>query len=144
MRLSIVFAVILLAAGLPAAAFAEDEDSQRLCPLLSADLVRKILPEVKGHGACQASCQGCGCKGGPGYRGPDGRCVGYADILSKCGPPPHARCRKECAIVTPGCPGRVWVKAIAAGAGLAVTFVDADPEDEADSPRVRTQEQPAH
>ncbi|MEP9356788.1 hypothetical protein ABLE93_24970 [Xanthobacter sp. KR7-65] len=37
-------------------------------------------------------CRGCGCKGGPGYRGPDGRCVGFADLARVCGSPPTARC----------------------------------------------------
>lgn len=37
-------------------------------------------------------CHGCGCKGGPGYRGPDGKCVGYRELARKCGPPPHAPC----------------------------------------------------
>jgi hypothetical protein len=25
------------------------------------------------------ACSGCGCRGGPGYRGPNGRCVGWSD-----------------------------------------------------------------
>jgi hypothetical protein len=35
----------------------------------------------------------CGDKGGPGYRAPSGRCVGWADIGKTCGnpPPPDAR-----------------------------------------------------
>jgi len=30
----------------------------------------------------------CGDRGGPGYRGPRGRCVGWADIGKTCGNPP--------------------------------------------------------
>lgn len=41
------------------------------------------------------ACRGCGCRGGPGYRGPDGRCVGWADIGRTCGAPPTARCTPE-------------------------------------------------
>jgi len=40
-------------------------------------------------------CSGCGCKGGPGYRGPNGRCVGWADIGRTCGSPPTLRCTPE-------------------------------------------------
>ncbi len=45
--------------------------------------------------AMAESCSGCGCKGGPGYRGPSGRCVGYADIGRVCGSPPTSKCTAE-------------------------------------------------
>jgi hypothetical protein len=38
---------------------------------------------------------GCGSRGGPGYRGPDGKCVGWANIGRICGSPPEARCSAE-------------------------------------------------
>ncbi len=37
-------------------------------------------------------CKGCGCKGGPGYRAPDGKCVSFKNIHRKCGTPPEKRC----------------------------------------------------
>lgn len=40
-------------------------------------------------------CKGCGCKGGPGYRGPDGKCVGFKNLEKICGSPPELRCRFE-------------------------------------------------
>ena len=40
-------------------------------------------------------CKGCGCKGGPGYRGPDGRCVGFKALAKVCGNPPETRCTFE-------------------------------------------------
>lgn len=40
------------------------------------------------------ACEGCGCRGGPGYRGPDGRCVGWARLNKICGNPP-TRCAYE-------------------------------------------------
>jgi hypothetical protein len=53
------------------------------------------------------ACYGCGCKGGPGYRGPNGQCVGYRDLDRICGNPPETYCifenapgtglNKECA-----------------------------------------------
>jgi hypothetical protein len=40
--------------------------------------------------ACQ--CTGCGCKGGPGFRGPNGRCVSYKQLDRVCGSPPTSKC----------------------------------------------------
>jgi hypothetical protein len=37
----------------------------------------------------------CGDKGGPDYRSPSGRFVGWADIGKTCGNPPSARCTAE-------------------------------------------------
>ena len=33
--------------------------------------------------------------GGPGYRGPDGRCVGWAALARVCGNPPSQKCTAE-------------------------------------------------
>jgi hypothetical protein len=41
------------------------------------------------------ACKGCGCKGGPGYRGPDGRCVGFKQLSKVCGNPPETFCTFE-------------------------------------------------
>jgi len=46
-------------------------------------------------GAASAACSGCGCRGGPGYRGPDGKCVGWAELARRCGSPPTQRCTPE-------------------------------------------------
>jgi hypothetical protein len=40
-------------------------------------------------------CSGCGCKGGPGYRDGNGRCVGWAQLNKACGTPPSSRCSAE-------------------------------------------------
>jgi len=37
----------------------------------------------------------CGTRGGPGYRGPNGKCVGWAEIGRVCGNPPSSRCTAE-------------------------------------------------
>jgi len=37
----------------------------------------------------------CGDRGGPGYRGPSGLCVGWADIGKTCGNPPTTGCTPE-------------------------------------------------
>jgi hypothetical protein len=42
-----------------------------------------------------APCSGCGCAGGPGYRAPDGHCVGFRELASKCGTPPTTHCTFE-------------------------------------------------
>lgn len=45
--------------------------------------------------AAEDVCKGCGCKGGPGYRGPNGQCVGWAQLNKVCGTPPSTRCGAE-------------------------------------------------
>lgn len=43
--------------------------------------------------ACR--CKGCGCKGGAGWRGPDGVCVSKASLAKVCGTPAGAPCKQE-------------------------------------------------
>jgi hypothetical protein len=45
--------------------------------------------------ACQ--CKGCGCKGGSGWRGPDGFCISQAKLAEVCGTPAGAPCKQEAA-----------------------------------------------
>lgn len=45
--------------------------------------------------ACR--CKGCGCKGGSGWRGPDGTCVSTGKLEDICGSPPGASCKQEAA-----------------------------------------------
>jgi hypothetical protein len=40
-------------------------------------------------------CDYCGCHGGPGYRGPNGQCVGKANLTRVCGSSPSSRCTFE-------------------------------------------------
>ncbi|ACF02202.1 hypothetical protein Rpal_3702 [Rhodopseudomonas palustris TIE-1] len=46
-----------------------------------------------GEAACpdRPPCKGCGCKGGTGYRAPDGHCVDFRELDRVCGAPP-SRC----------------------------------------------------
>jgi hypothetical protein len=37
----------------------------------------------------------CGDRGGPGYRGPDGQCLSWQALGSKCGSPPTTGCTAE-------------------------------------------------
>jgi hypothetical protein len=37
----------------------------------------------------------CGERGGPGYRGPNGKCVGWAEMGRVCCSPPETRCKPE-------------------------------------------------
>jgi len=37
----------------------------------------------------------CGDRGGPGYRGEDGKCSSWQDLGRKCGSPPSTRCTPE-------------------------------------------------
>ncbi len=41
------------------------------------------------------ACRGCGCKGGPGYRGADGRCVSFKELDKVCGRPATSHCTFE-------------------------------------------------
>src|SRR5580698_1037232 len=89
-------------------------------------MLRVILPEVTGHGTCAVRCEGCGCKGGPGYRDRDHKCVGDANIIQKCGPPPHSGCIAECAPMNAKCDhARVWLKNVLARVGLSTGFIAA-------------------
>ena len=42
-------------------------------------------------------CKGCGCKGGPGWCGPDGYCVSQAKLAEVCGSPAGTPCKQEAA-----------------------------------------------
>lgn len=72
--------------GLPpsTACTADDPDPQ-------AD---RLLPTPKGDPSLPP-CHGCGCKGGPGYRAPNGRCVGWKDLARTCGPTLPGACTAE-------------------------------------------------
>jgi|ERR1700744_3769042 hypothetical protein len=37
----------------------------------------------------------CGTQGGPGYRGPNGKCIGWAEMGRVCGCPPSTGCTAE-------------------------------------------------
>ena len=45
--------------------------------------------------APEALARGCGSKDGPGYRGPNGKCVGFQQLYRVCGNPPTTRCKLE-------------------------------------------------
>ena len=49
------------------------------------------------HTPQSASCSGCGCKGGPGWRiNRTGKCASHKNIRKECGNPPSPRrCTKE-------------------------------------------------
>jgi len=62
--------------------------------LVTAVLDRAAV-SVYAHQVCQfdnTRCKGCGCKGGPGYRGPNNKCVGFKNLTKICGNPPTKRC----------------------------------------------------
>jgi hypothetical protein len=63
--------------------------------IVSAAALNLGLPPA--YAACpdRPACSGCGCKGGPGYRGPDGKCVGFKALRKVCGNPPETRCTFE-------------------------------------------------
>jgi hypothetical protein len=60
---------------------------------LATIAVLTVWPLSMVQAACpeRPPCQRCGCKGGPGYRAPDGHCVGFRELDKVCGNPPD-RC----------------------------------------------------
>ena len=50
---------------------------------------------VAAEEACR--CKGCGCKGGSGWRGPDGFCISQGKLAEVCGTPAGAPCKQEAA-----------------------------------------------
>jgi hypothetical protein len=43
----------------------------------------------------ESQLRSCGSRGGPGWRGPDGRCVGRKNLNRVCGVPPETKCTAE-------------------------------------------------
>ncbi len=41
------------------------------------------------------ACTGCGCRGGTGYRAPNGHCVGFRELTRVCGAEPAKACTFE-------------------------------------------------
>ncbi len=80
------------------------------------------------------ACEGCGCKGGPGYRGPDGHCVGWAKLSYVCGEPPAMTCSYEGGVA--GAPAGIGL--LMAPQGTPKSDLGAPPAD----PAPPTQKQP--
>lgn len=55
------------------------------------------MVQVSAQAAPGCSCKGCGCRGGPGWRGPEGTCVSKAKLASICGSPAGAPCNHKAA-----------------------------------------------
>lgn len=113
------------------------EDAARLCPLVPEKLVGLIAKQAEGQARCEIRCEGCGCKGGPGYR-KNTKCVGWSELIKECGPPPHARCSAECEPVVAGCSGRAWIKDLATKAGVTVQFAKGEKRDKSAEGNGRT------
>jgi hypothetical protein len=64
--------------------------------LISCGILAPAVPDSAfAQETCR--CKGCGCKGGPGWRGPDGLCVSQAKLALICGTPPGTPCKQESA-----------------------------------------------
>jgi hypothetical protein len=62
-------------------------------PPASSPPARSSWPSFARSSDCR--CQGCGCKGGSGWRDQAGRCVSNANLTRDCGSPPSTRCTHE-------------------------------------------------
>ncbi|MBB3929973.1 hypothetical protein GGR25_000992 [Kaistia hirudinis] len=81
--------------GLRAGTHSKGESGRSAFALFALVLLCALsLATVPASAACpeRQACKGCGCKGGPGYRGPNGKCVGFRDLDRVCGVPPETRC----------------------------------------------------
>jgi hypothetical protein len=54
-----------------------------------------LLALITSPASADCFCKGCGCKGGPGWRGPNDQCVSFKQLTKTCGQPPGAPCRYE-------------------------------------------------
>lgn len=127
--LVIIFWFFAMCAGTAARAQSAIPSTPSLaCIVVTPQLAKAV--QALSLGVCSASCRGCGCKGGPGYRAPNNECVGFNNINSVCGPPPHAGCRRECAPVTVQCAafGRAAVASRLEQQGHSLQWVEAEPE----------------
>jgi hypothetical protein len=52
-----------------------------------------LVPASQSALACV--CQGCGCKGGPGWRDRDNHCVSHGQLKKVCGEPLTTNCTYE-------------------------------------------------
>jgi len=102
-----------LLSGLRAGSHSKGESGWSAFALFALALLCALsFAAVPASAACpeRPACKGCGCKGGPGYRGPNGKCVGFRDLDRVCGVPPETRCifenapgtgaNRECALET--------------------------------------------
>jgi hypothetical protein len=101
------------------------------CPVMTPELTALAKTHV-GRGQCRSGCKGCGCKGGPGFRERGSRkCVGWVDVIAKCGPPPHPNCVRECVPAKPECEnnGLAWFRSLVASAGLTLSVLPSELKD---------------
>src|SRR5436190_2020072 len=75
--------------------------SEPACMVFTQEQAKQIAEN--GGSKCTIKCEGCGCKGGPGYRTGRGQCVSYQNLIGECSTAHHERCRAECRPVVSGC-----------------------------------------
>ncbi len=61
-----------------------------LCAIIAAALLA-LHPVV----AEAQKCNTCGCRGGPGYRMPNGKCASWRELDRVCGIPATKNCTRE-------------------------------------------------
>jgi hypothetical protein len=132
---------LLLTAAFLVSGFAQTAHAQLAAPEASSGVLGclQVTPAVmkaheKSSARCPASCTGCGCNGGPGYKDAKG-CVGFKDIIRRCGQAPHKDCKAVCRMVQPACfaYGRAWLAANEKALNLVLSWtpapVDVDDKD---------------
>lgn len=82
----------------------------------------------------------CGERGGPGYRGPDDQCVGWANLTRVCGSPPTTNCTAEMVAEGANGPkGKRTPSAVASGAAAGVGLLSAKTTSSANSDPIEGQ-----
>ena len=69
--------------------------SEAIAPMIRTFLLVVTIAAMLVGDVDAQVCSGYGCKGGPGYRGPDGNCVGWKALNKVCGTPPTTKCTPE-------------------------------------------------
>ena len=65
--------------------------------MISLGFLGMPAPSMAAAAKAPCQCKGCGCKGGSGWRGPDGTCVSQAKLADVCGTPAGTPCKQEAA-----------------------------------------------
>ncbi len=134
LHFALVISLFLSGTAIPALAQSDAEGAQR-CALMTKQMVDALLPAIRGQGNCQIRCHGCGCKGGPGYRDSDGKCVAWSQLIRRCGPSPHSGCTAECFPVVEGCEHtHAWLDEKLKAAGMKPTYKPYGTASPSDSP----------
>jgi hypothetical protein len=98
----------------------------RFRPAYSLDVMKRFALALILLALPAKTFAACGARGGPGYRGPDQKCVSWANLRRVCGTPPTTNCTAEMVAESAGAIAGVRPAAAAAsGTASAVGLLSA-------------------